>query len=186
MKDFFRYLKAVASAWKGYIGIFTLAITLMARTLPGIDRQNWFAYVGPSLIAISIVLLIWAMYAVYHLKLGELRIVQSHLADRERMRQIRLEKLLNELSFNEARLGSEPSLWRDDAWTNIDEALPGLPIDLLKDIQNYYMEMRGVREAGSYTPPRTRHRDNASSTLPRLIRRLRQFIDQMWVPAQES
>jgi hypothetical protein len=178
MRDFFGYLRAVASAWRGYIGIFTLALTLMARTIPRVEQQRWFAYVGPSLIVISSVLVLWAMYSVYHSVLGELRSAQSHLGDRGRMRLIRLEKLLNELRFNEGHIGSEPSFWRDDAWTNIDDALPVLPSDMLKDIQDYYMELRSARDPGSYSSPRVRYRGKVSSSLPGLIERLNQFINQ--------
>src|SRR5579871_3491161 len=162
MPDFWRYLKLVATVWKGYIGIFTLALTLISRTIPGVDQRHWFAYVGPALIVISGVLVLWAMYSAYHGELVELRAARLLLEERERVREIRLRKLLNELSFNESHIASEPNFWRDDAWISVDEALPILPDDLLKDIHDYYMELRSARDSGSYSPPRVRYRQKAT------------------------
>ena len=89
---------------------------------------------------------------------------------------VRLEKVLNELRHNHAHLGSEPSFWRDDAWANVDEALPALPSGLLKEVQDYYMQMRSARDAGSYSPPRTRYREGARTSLPALITQYTDFM----------
>jgi hypothetical protein len=185
VRAFFKYYGSVLWRWRTLAIIVPSTLSFAGKMFPAVEHAPWYPFVPYALRCIAIATAAWTFYDLDKERCAEIAEKNTVIAkltaaisDRTASQKIALRKLHGDLQHNLDFINSPASYWLDNAWVSIDEALPLLSDDLVLGIQEYYRNMRAIRQSIGSMSSETFASFNkyARNALPTLIDRLKTQI----------